>query len=146
MIKWVIRIWVGVAIILPCLFGVMLLTVPGQLPTLKPTIDSVAGTAGTSALIGLLYSVAGMTGARDIIFSGVLIAALRFLEPKALGVLIVGRGFIDLSDGLQSLAKGQSAGAMPLVFGVISFGVAYLILRQPAASIAAAPTSQRKGR
>jgi hypothetical protein len=146
MIKWVIRIWVGVAIILPCLFGIMLLAIPGQMPTLAPTVTSAAGTAGADALISLLFGVAGMAGARDIIYSGLIIAALRLLEPKALGVLIVGRGFIDLSDGLQSLVKGQSAGAMPLVFGVISFVVAYLILRQPVPTAAPTPTSSWKGR
>jgi len=148
MLKWVNRIWVGVAIVLPAMFGLMLLTVPGQMPTLKPTIDTVAGIAGTSDMVGMLYSLAGMSGARDIVFSGVLIAALLLLEPKAMGILIAGRGVIDLTDGLQSLAKGQAAAAMPLVFGMISFAVAYLILRDPAgAGLTRTPAvPQRKGR
>ena len=130
MIKWVVRIWVGLAIILPALLGLAMMF------GLMPPGMTVA-------------RAASMTGLRNVVAGGVVLAAALLLDPKAVGVLLIGRGATDLLDSLTGLASGEAiATAMaPLILSIISFVVAYLILRDPNTAIfARTPTSQRKGR
>lgn len=118
MTTWVTRIWIGLAIILPALIGLALIFAPDQVAPEGATINTVAG----------------MVGVRNLVYSGVLIAAALMLGPKAVGVLVAGRGATDLLDGLLSLIEGQpvALAAGPIVMALISFGVAYLLLNQPA--------------
>ena len=133
MIKWVVRIWVGLAIVVPALLGLALIFSPSQFAPAGITIESVAG----------------MVGVRNVVYSGVTVAAALMLGPKGLGVVIAGRGATDLLDGLRGLVGGEAISTVvfPLVTSILSFGVAYLLLSQSATSTTPTPAvPQRKGR
>ncbi len=132
--KWAIRIWVGAAVLLPALIGLGLLFAPMAMTPADSPIATPAALAGTA-------------GTRDIVYSGVIVAAIFMLGWKAVGVLMVGRGVIDLVDGIRGMLLGAPfAGAiMPIIFALFSFAVAFVLLRQAEAEQVPVAAAGRKG-
>lgn len=132
--NWAIRIWVGAAVVLPALIGLGLLFAPAAMAPADSPVATVAALAGTA-------------GTRDLVYSGVLVAAVFLLGWKAVGVLMIGRGVIDLLDGVRAIALGGPlAGAIvPIIFAVLSFAVGFVLLRQSQAAQAPLAAAGRKG-
>lgn len=115
--KWVVRIWIILAIVLPALIGLALVFNPSAMAQPWVTIETLAHQVGT----------------RDLIFSLLIVIAVFMLPKSAVALLLLGRGLIDLSDGIWAFAAGAAmpTPVVPIVLGIVSLVVAYLVWKMP---------------
>jgi hypothetical protein len=110
------KVWAWLAVILPAIFGVLLLVSPQT------------GTQMNSPEV-----LAELVGIRQLVYSLVLLVAILAFPGRVVALLLAGRGLTDLSDGLASIiATGGLGGPtlFPLVTAVISFAAAYYLFRR----------------
>jgi hypothetical protein len=127
--KWVVRIWIILAIVLPALIGLALVFNPSAMAQPWVTIETLAHQVGT----------------RDLIFSLLIVIAVFMLPKSAVALLLLGRGLIDLSDGIWAFAGGAAmpTPVVPIVLGIVSLVVAYLVWKMPGQRVfGAAPAAQ----
>lgn len=111
--------WVALSIGLPVLFGVFMLVNAEQ---------AIQSTGATSLL--------HMVVIRQVVFSGLLLVAWLKLGPAPTGWLVLGRGAMDLLDGVSMIVVGggvKGPELFPIITAVFSFavGVAFLRAAQP---------------
>jgi hypothetical protein len=111
------KIWAWIAVILPALLGLLLLTNPHASPQISSPDE-----------------LARMVGIRNVVYSLILLPALLMFPNRVVALLLAGRGLTDLADGVASVASGAQLGPslFPIVTSIISFAAAYyLYTRRP---------------
>ena len=117
------RGWAWLAVLLPAGFGAVMLVSPQSI------ITTMAMTAP---------HIAQMVGIRQLVYSGMLAAALVMFPARVVGLLLAGRGLTDFADFVTDVVgTGTVVGPalFPLITSLISFTAAYVLYsKTPAAS------------
>lgn len=118
-VKRLTSVWLWASVVLPALFGVFFLIAAPKMLEQTPAV-----------------AVAHQVGIRQLVYAGVLAFAILRLPRRVAAVLLVGRGVTDVLDGVDMLIQSGVSGPVlfPLIAGAISFGVAWVLSREPEAT------------
>jgi hypothetical protein len=106
-------VWTVLVTIIPTVIGIMLLTSPA--PLLSPGIP-------VSAVLDTIAY-------RNIVLSGVLLAALLTQPKRTVAYILIIRGLTEWADALSGVFVSPSFWLVPFIGGLGSLIVAYYFLR-----------------
>ena len=117
-----VKLWVGLATLIPALIGLLLIVNPSS-------AMAMSGLSTNDLIFGV--------GARNLVYGVVTLLAILYFSRSVVGLMLIGRGLTEMFDTLGAAISGSPIGPgtiSPFVSGIITFVVAYALIKEPDSS------------
>jgi len=117
-----VKLWVGLATLIPALIGVLLIVNPSS-------AIAMSGLSTNDLIFGV--------GARNLIYGIITLLAIFYFSRSVVGLMLIGRGLTEMFDTFGTIVSGGPIGPnsiFPFVSGIVTFVVAYALIKGPDSS------------